>query len=123
VAAHKLLEKIHAAPRLLYYDKVGINDDNPTYVHLRMVLMKYLDGMTVNQAQKLDQLPLAFLEDVQRILSHLHDNNLVFGDVRSANIMITRNHKVKLLISIGREKRECPVTPFYCHNTYSGLTA
>ena len=53
--------------------------------------------MTANQAQKLDQLPPAFLEDVQRILSHLHDNDLVFGDVRSANIMITRNHKVKFV--------------------------
>jgi serine/threonine protein kinase len=59
--------------------------------------MEYLDGMTANQAQKLDQLPPTFLEDVQRILSHLHDNDLVFGDVRSANIMITRNHKVKFV--------------------------
>ena len=97
VAAHKLLEKIHAAPRLLYYDKVGINDDDPTYGRLRMVVMEYLDGMTANQAQKLDHLPLTFLKDVQRLLSHLHDNDLVFGDVRSANIMITRNHKVKFV--------------------------
>jgi len=97
VAAHKLLEKIHAAPRLLYYDKVGINDDDPTYGRLRMVVMEYLDGITANQAQKLDQLPPTFLEDVQRILNHLHDNDLVFGDVRSANIMITRNNKVKFV--------------------------
>jgi serine/threonine protein kinase len=94
VAAHKLLEKIYIAPRLLYYDKVGINDDDLTYGRLRMVVMEYLDGMTANQAQKLDQLPPTFLEDVQIILSHLHDNDLVFGDARSANIVITRNHKV-----------------------------
>jgi len=62
-----------------------------------MVVMEYLDGMTGNQAQKLDQLPPTFLDDVQTILSHLHDNDLVFGDVRSANIMITRNHKVKFV--------------------------
>jgi len=59
--------------------------------------MEYLDGMTGNQAQKLDQLPPTFLDNVQTILSHLHDNDLVFGDVRSANIMITRNHKVKFV--------------------------
>jgi serine/threonine protein kinase len=51
---------------------------------------------SVNQAQKLDQLLLTFLDDVQ-ILNHLHNNDLVFGDVRSANIMITRNHKVKFV--------------------------
>jgi len=62
-----------------------------------MVVMEYLDGMAANHAQKLDQLPPTFLEDVQRILSQLHDNNLVFGDLRGANIMITRNNKVKFV--------------------------
>ena len=97
VAAHKLLEEMHAAPWLLYYRKVGISDDDPSYGHLRMVVMEYLDGMMANQAQKLDHLLPIFLEDVQRILSHLHDNELVFGDVHSANIMITRNHKAKFV--------------------------
>ena len=97
VASHGLLEKMGAAPRLFYYNKVGIDDDDPTYGHLRMVVMEYPDGVTANQAQKLGQLPLTFLEDVQRILSHLHDNDFVFGDVRSANIVITRDNKVKFV--------------------------
>jgi serine/threonine protein kinase len=83
--------------QLIFYGKIGVSDDDSTYGHLRMVVMEYLDGMTANQAQKLDQLPPTFLDDVQRILNHLHNNDLVFGDVRSANIMITRNHKVKLV--------------------------
>jgi RIO-like serine/threonine protein kinase len=62
-----------------------------------MVVMEYLDGMTANQAQKLYQLPPTFLEEVQRILNHLHDNDLVFGDLRGVNIMITRNEKVKFV--------------------------
>ena len=97
VAAHKLLEKTDAAPQLLYYGNIGVSDDDPTYGHLRMVVMEYLDGMTANHAQKLDQLPPTFLEDVQKILSQLHDNDLVFGDLRGANIMITRNNKVKFV--------------------------
>jgi serine/threonine protein kinase len=97
VAAHKLLEKMGAAPQLLYYGIIGVSDDDPTYGHLRMAVMEYLDGMTANQAQKLDQLPPTFLDDVQRILNHLHTNDLVFGDVRSANIMITKNNKVKFV--------------------------
>jgi serine/threonine protein kinase len=49
------------------------------------------------KAQKLDQLPPTFLEEVRRILNHLHYNDLVFGDLRGANIMITRNNKVKFV--------------------------
>jgi serine/threonine protein kinase len=97
VAAHKLLEKLDAAPQLLYYGKIGVSDDDPTYSHLRMVVMEYLDGMTADHAQRLDQLPPTFLEEVQKILSQLHDNDLVFGDLRGANIMITSNNKVKFV--------------------------
>jgi len=35
--AHKLLEEMDAAPRLLYYGKVDISDDDPIYGRLRMV--------------------------------------------------------------------------------------
>ena len=97
VGAHKLLEKLDAAPQLLYYGNIGVRDEDPTYGHLRMVVMEYLDGMTAYHAQRLDQLPPMFLEEVRRILNHLHDNDLVFGDLRGANIMITRNNKVKFV--------------------------
>jgi serine/threonine protein kinase len=53
--------------------------------------------MTADHAQRLDQLPPTFLEEVQKVLSQLHDNEIVFGDVRSANIMITRINKVKFV--------------------------
>jgi serine/threonine protein kinase len=97
VEAHKLLEEMDAAPRLLYYGKVGVSDEHPTYGHLRMVVMEYLDGITANQAQMLDQLPSTFIEEVERILGQLHENGFVFGDLRGANIMVTRNNKVKFL--------------------------
>lgn len=97
VAAHKLLEKTDAAPRLLYYGKVGVSDGDPTYGHLNMVVMEYLDGMTANQAKKLRQLPPTFLEEVQTILNQLHENGLVFGDLRDVNVMITKNNKVKFI--------------------------
>ncbi|KIM79437.1 hypothetical protein PILCRDRAFT_74331, partial [Piloderma croceum F 1598] len=96
-AAHKLLEEINAAPRLLYYGKVGVNDGDPTYGDLDMVVMEYLNGMTANEAQRLGQLPLSFLEEVCKILGHLHENNFVFGDLRSVNIMVTMNNKVKFV--------------------------
>ena len=96
-AAHKLLEEFDAAPRLHYYGKAGVNDGDPTYGDLHMVVMEYLDGTTANEAQRLGQIPPTFLEEVRKILSHLHENNFVFGDLRSANIMVTRNKKVKFV--------------------------
>jgi hypothetical protein len=53
-----------AAPRLLYYGKVGVSDGDPTFGHLRMVVMEYLNGMTVHQAKTLKQLPPTFFEEV-----------------------------------------------------------
>jgi hypothetical protein len=50
-AALKLLEKTDAAPRLFYYGKPGVCEGDPTYGHIRMVVMEYLDGMTAEQAQ------------------------------------------------------------------------
>jgi hypothetical protein len=50
MAAHKLLEKMDAAPQLLYYGKISVSDDDPMYGHLCMVMMDYLIGMTANHA-------------------------------------------------------------------------
>lgn len=72
-AAHKLLEEVDAAPRLLYYGKAGVSDGDPTYGHLRMVMMEYLDGLTAHQAQSLGQLQPTFIEEVRQILKHMHD--------------------------------------------------
>jgi RIO-like serine/threonine protein kinase len=83
--------------QLLYYGRIGVSDDDPTYGHLRMLVMEYLDGMMANHAQRLDQLPPTFLEVVQTILNQLHDNDLVFGDLHGANIMITSSNKVKFV--------------------------
>jgi serine/threonine protein kinase len=96
-AAHKLLEDADAAPRLLYCGKVGVRVGDPTYGHLKMVVMEYLDGKTADQVRELHQLPPTFLEEVRGILNRLHDNGFVFGDLRGANIMITNNGKVKFV--------------------------
>jgi RIO-like serine/threonine protein kinase len=62
-----------------------------------MVVMEYLDGMTAEQAQRSRQLPSTLFYDIQDILNHLHENDFVFGDLRSTNIMITKNNKVKFI--------------------------
>jgi hypothetical protein len=96
-AAHRLLEKTDAAPRLFYCGKPGVCEGSPTYGHICMVVMEYLDGMTAEQAQRPHQLPSTLFYDIQDILNHLHENDFVFGDLRSTNIMITKNNKVKFI--------------------------
>jgi hypothetical protein len=79
----KLLEEVDAAPQLLYYGKVGVNEGDPTYGHLKMVVMEYLDGMTASQARG----SIRFRRHswrVRGILKRLHDNEFVFGDLCSA---------------------------------------
>jgi len=96
VAAHKLLGKWTQLRSSFTMEKSALV---MTTQHMPSLngCDEYLDGMTGNQAQKLDQLPPTFLDNVQTILSTCMTMTWWFGDVRSANIMITRNHKVKFV--------------------------
>jgi serine/threonine protein kinase len=96
-AAHRLLEEQGTAPRLFYFGQVGVNQGDPTYGHLRMVVMEYLDGNTVREASKLGNIPTTFLEQVRKPLDYLHEQGFVFGNLRDVNVMITRNREVKLI--------------------------
>ena len=92
--AHNLLAASNMAPKLLYFGKVGVRDDDPSYGHLQMVVMDYIDGTTVDRAPNL---PSSFREQVQAILTLLHKHDFVFGDIRGPNLMLTKDGKVVLI--------------------------
>ena len=92
--AHNLLAASNMAPKLLYCGKVGVRDDDPSYGHLQMVVMDYIDGITVDRAPTL---PSSFREQVQAILTLLHKYDFVFGDIRGPNLMLTKDAKVVLI--------------------------
>ncbi|TFK72797.1 hypothetical protein BDN72DRAFT_815502 [Pluteus cervinus] len=92
--AHKLLADNGMAPELLYFGRVGIQEEAPSYGHLRMVVMDYIDGITAKVAQ---DLPQSFTRRVRDIVTVLHSNGYVFGDLRSPNIMITTTQEVKFI--------------------------
>lgn len=96
-SAHRLLAKEDAAPQLFYLGSVGVDKSDPTYGHLKMVVMEYLDGMTMHVGDLSKQLPTTYLKEVENILTLLHENGLVFGDLRSPNIMIMKDNKVKFM--------------------------
>jgi len=89
--AHQLLAENGMAPRLRYCNKVGIRNGDPSYGHLRMVVMDFVDGETVKNAKTL---PPTFGQQIRSILNLLHQSDYVFGDLRGPNVMITKNNKV-----------------------------
>ena len=80
--AHKLLAAEHLAPVL--------HACVPVYGDLFMVVMDRVEGemawATVEAREK--KLPYRIYEDVERAIALLHSGDLVFGDLRTPNIMV-----------------------------------
>lgn len=92
--AHELLAAKGMAPKLRYCNEVGVRDGDPSYGHLRMIVMDFVDGETVEKAETL---PPTFGQQIRDILSVLHQADYVFGDLRGPNVMITKNNKVMFI--------------------------
>ncbi|KAG0697439.1 hypothetical protein DFH29DRAFT_946507 [Suillus ampliporus] len=83
------------APKLLYYGKIGVGtEEMPWYGDLQMVVMEYVDGMTVHRAP---QLPSNFCKELTKAIEYCHRKGFVFGDLRKPNVMITQDDKVQLI--------------------------
>jgi serine/threonine protein kinase len=93
--AHRLLAAERLAPGLLYCSK---EDDNfPELGGLIMVVMAYIDGKTAHDRFGSNPLPRLILNQVQKAIDILHNNNLVFADLRPPNIMVTHNEQAMLV--------------------------
>jgi serine/threonine protein kinase len=97
--AHRLLADADLAPKLLYCGSPHLKDDQPTYQSISMVVMEYVDGDTLAKAKRtMDEGTIETVRsEVRRALELLHDNGLVFADLRPPNVMITKDGKVKLI--------------------------
>nr|CAG8634183.1 8773_t:CDS:2 [Entrophospora candida] len=86
VYAHKLCAKHKLAPRLLYY-----NNQDVAYMGYHMVIMEYVEAKTLFMAK--DDLNIEYkkkvFKDIAEAKRLLHKNQLVFGDLRSTNILVT----------------------------------
>ena len=87
--AHSLLAAKDLAPRLLSCDR----SVSSNFV---MVVMDYVDGEQLFHKYPLET-PHKILEEVLDALGTLRKNDLVFGDLRSPNILITGQHHVQLV--------------------------
>ena len=97
--AHRLLAENDLAPALFYYGSPCL-DKEPSYHSLSMVVMDYIDGDTLASAKKNEisnEKETQIVRSVQRSIKTLHFHGLVFGDLRSRNVMITKTNEVKLI--------------------------
>jgi serine/threonine protein kinase len=99
--AHELLARNGLAPRLLYCGLLdGTQDFRITDGHpqgsakvcglhvgpMRMVVMDFIEGKTV---EKMSPVPSDAREKTLKAIKKLHDAQLVFGDLRAPNVMIS----------------------------------
>ena len=97
--AHRLLADADLAPKLLYCGSPHFKDDQPSYQTISMVVMEYVDGDTLaNVKPTLNEGSIEKVRsEVRHALKLLHDNGLVFGDLRPPNVMVTKDGKIKLI--------------------------
>ncbi|KAJ7284150.1 hypothetical protein C8J57DRAFT_754645 [Mycena rebaudengoi] len=83
VQAHRLLAAINRAPKLYWHGKIRGG--------LEMAVMEKINGMMAFHwapAHQASALPRSVYDDVSHAIRTLHDNNIVFGDLRLPNIMV-----------------------------------
>ncbi|KAG6377490.1 hypothetical protein JVT61DRAFT_15298 [Boletus reticuloceps] len=95
--AHREMALAGLAPELLYYGEINVEPGMSSYGDLRMVVMEYVDGLTLNKAWEQRKVPQSFQSDLCKAFQHLHDAGYVYGDLRQPNVMIMREGKVQLI--------------------------
>ena len=98
-SAHHTLAEANLAPRLLHYGPLQWSPQRPGG-SLYMVAMEYIDGDTLASAKSTmnEDMVKRVKSDLKRALTLLHEKDLVFGDLRPPNVMITKEGKrVKLI--------------------------
>jgi serine/threonine protein kinase len=95
VSAHRLLAKHDLAPELIYD-----GTDSQKFGGFIMIVMSSVKGMTLSKllrVQRFDPRLDAILGSVTQEMDLLHAASLVFGDLRTPNIMVDDGGSVKLV--------------------------
>ncbi|KAF8547952.1 hypothetical protein OG21DRAFT_1567390 [Imleria badia] len=87
--AHREMESTGFAPKFLYCGPINVTSDMPSYSDLRMVVMQFVEGLTLEEAVKRNEVPPSLKDDLSRAIKQLHDADYVFGDLRPPNVIVT----------------------------------
>ncbi|KAI6043647.1 hypothetical protein EDC04DRAFT_672629 [Pisolithus marmoratus] len=91
--AHRTMADAGFAPKLRYFGPIGTGEDAVSYGKLKMVVMDYVEGMTLFNALKERAVPANFPTHLRQAIAYLHGAGFVFGDLREPNIMVTPRNK------------------------------
>jgi len=80
--AHALLAKMSLAPKLFYHECIA---------GVHFVVMEHLNATEVTDDQLVGERGAEHIESLRRAVKALHDKELVFGDLRSPNILIAED--------------------------------
>ena len=99
IRAHSLLADAGLAPALLYFGSPWLSKEEQSCRSLFMVVMEYVEGQTLATAKaKMDRKVTEGVQsEIKRALGLLHSHGMVFGDLRSPNIMVKKTGEVKLI--------------------------
>ncbi|RDB30858.1 hypothetical protein Hypma_005976 [Hypsizygus marmoreus] len=84
--AHRILADLDLAPNLIHCG--AISEEGLAYGELRMVVMDFVEGKTLAALYNSGELSRDIKAAVRRGIEALHDEDLVYGDIRRPNIMI-----------------------------------
>lgn len=90
VDAHRLLAAKGLAPELKFVSSEG--DEGFEIGNLTMLVMERVSGKELTDL-KIDRPPQCVVDDIARALKILHDNDIVFGDLRPPNVMAVQDEK------------------------------
>ena len=93
--AHRLLAQHGFAPELIYDGTEG-----PFYGGLSMIVMDYVEGITLSESLATPPFLAhqdAVIASIRTAVGLLHTNDLVFGDLRTPNILLDNDGQVKLI--------------------------
>ena len=85
------------APDLLYCGSPHLEDSDPSYDSLIMIVMEFVDGKTLAGSKMNRRTAEMVKSRIKEALDKLHYHGLVFGDLRSGNVMITPAMEVRLI--------------------------
>lgn len=98
-SSRELLAKQGLEPKLLYCGVIG--DGGAAYGDLKMVIMEYLKGPSVAEVFDAKQADRGIANDVKRATGLLHNNGMVFDDLRRPNVMVIEDadgHRSSLIL-------------------------
>ncbi|KAI5992796.1 hypothetical protein EDD15DRAFT_2167901 [Pisolithus albus] len=91
--AHQTMADAGFAPKLRYFGPIGTGATATWYGKLKMVVMDYVEGLTLSDALERGEVPADFPTHLREAIAYLHDAGFVLGDLREPNIMVTPGDK------------------------------